>query len=276
MTRPTHGGPSARRARPGRGRAYRRVLTVFLAASAGVVASDVPATAQRGPAPTATTLPADVISLACSPTLAYEIPGVSLRISGGQDSVVRTSHAPGDLVTINAGRRDGITVGQEYYTRRALVSRDGRVGPANPATIRTTGWVRVWAVDEEMSLATISHACETVDADDYLEPFVVPALPVASTSTSDPERGNYGSILSGQDRRTQFGRGDYLLIDRGSNQGVTPGARFVVYHDKKVPGNFLFQIGEAVAVDVRGDTSTLHVLSAIDAIAAGDYVGMRK
>lgn len=247
---------------------------VFVAA--GVLAAALPATAQRGPAPTATTLPTDVVALACAPTLAFEIPGVPLRISGGQESVVRTSHAPGDLVTINAGRRSGIAVGQEYYTRRALMSRDGRVGTANPATIRTTGWIRVWAVDDEMSLATISHACETVDVDDYLEPFVPPAVPAASNSTSEPERGNYGFVLSGQDRRTQFGRGDYLLIDRGSNHGVTPGARFVVYHDKKLPGNFLFQIGEAVAVDVKGDTSTLHVLSAIDAISAGDYVGMRK
>jgi hypothetical protein len=201
---------------------------------------------------------------------------VSLRISGGQESVVRRSHAPGDLVTINAGTRGGVAVGQEYYTRRALVSREGRVGPANPATIRTTGWVRVWSVDEDMSLATISHACETVDVDDYLEPFAAPTVPAASNSTSDPERGNYGTVLSGQDRRTQFGRGDYLLIDRGSNQGVAPGARFVVYHDKKTPGNFLFQIGEAVAVDVRTDTSTLQVMNAIDAISAGDYVGMRK
>jgi hypothetical protein len=216
------------------------------------------------------------MSLACAPTLAYEIPDFPMRISGGQESVVRTSHAPGDLVTINAGRRDGIAVGQEYYTRRALVSRDGGVGPANPATIRTSGWIRVWAVDEEMSLATISHACETVDVDDYLEPFFAPTVPLASNATSEPERGNYGLVLSGQDRRTQFGRGDYLLIDRGRNQGVTPGARFVVYHDKKVAGNFLFQIGEAVAVDVRTDTATLHVLSAIDAISAGDYVGMRK
>lgn len=265
MTRPTLGAGK-----------YSRVLAVSLAAGACVFAGALPATAQRGPAPTPTTLPADVISLACAPTLAYQIPSVPLRVSGGQESVVRTSHAPGDLVTINAGRRQGVTVGQEYYTRRALVSRDGRVGPANPATIRTSGWVRVWAVDEEMSLATISHACETVDVDDYLELFVAPTVPVASKSTSDPERGNYGFVLSGQDRRTQFGRGDYLLIDRGSNQGVTPGARFLVYHDKKIPGNFLFQIGEAVAVDVKGDTSTLHVLSAIDAISAGDYVGMRK
>ena len=265
MTRPALGA-----------RMSRRVLAASLAAGACVLAGALPATAQRGPMPTPTTLPADVVSLACAPTLAYEIPSVPLRISGGQESVVRTIHAPGDLVTINAGKNGGIAVGQEYYTRRALVSRDGRVGPANPATIRTSGWIRVWAVDDEMSLATISHACETVDVDDYLEPFAAPTVPVASRATSDPERGNYGFVLSGQDRRRQFGRGDYLLINRGSNQGVTPGARFVVYHDKKVPGNFLFQIGEAVAVDVKGDTSTLHVLSAIDAIAAGDYVGMRK
>lgn len=265
MTRPTPGG-----------RMCRRVLAVIAAAGASVLAGALPATAQRGPAPTATPLPADVVSLACAPMLAYEVPTVSLRISGSQESVARTIHAPGDLVTINAGTRSGVTVGQEYYTRRALASRDGRVGPANPATIRTSGWIRVWAVDEEMSLATISHACETVDVDDYLEPFAAPTVPIASTATSAPERGNYGLVLSGQDRRSQFGRGDYLLIDRGSNQGVTPGARFVVYHDKKISGNFLFQIGEAVAVDVKTDTSTLQVLSAIDAISAGDYVGMRK
>jgi hypothetical protein len=240
------------------------------------VLAALPAIAQRGPAPPTSALPADVISLACAPTLAYERPAVPLRVSGGQESVPRTIHAPGDLVTINAGTRGGIAVGQEYYTRRVLASGDGRVGRANPATIRTSGWIRVWAVDEDMSLATISHACETVDVNDYLEPFAAPTVPAPSSATGPPERDNYGLVLSGQDRRTQFGSGDYVLIDRGSNQGVTPGARFVVYHDKKTPGNFLFQIAEAVAVDVKADTSTLHVMTAIDAISAGDYVGMRK
>lgn len=253
-----------------------RVLGMFLGAGASVLAAALPAIAQRGPAPAPLSLPADVASLACAPTLAYDVPNVSLRISGGQETVQRQIHAPGDLVTINAGTRSGITVGQEFYTRRVLASGESRIGRNNPATIRTTGWIRVWAVDEDMSLATITHACETVDADDYLEPFTPPTVPTTSNAMGAPERGNYGLVLSGQDRRTQFGRGDYLLIDRGSNQGVTAGARFIVYHDKKMPGNFLFQIAEAVAVDVKGDTSTLHVLSALDAISAGDYVGMRK
>jgi hypothetical protein len=250
-------------------------MTIFLRAGVVLLASAVPAAAQRGPAPTAVSVPPDIISLACAPALAHEVPATPLRITGGQETGARTTHAPGDLVTINAGARNGIAVGQEFYTRRVLEGQ-GRVGQDNPDTIRTSGWIRVWAVDDEMSLATITHACETVDVGDYLEPFALPAVPETSTATSIPERGNYGHVLPGQDRRTTFGQGDYLVVDRGSNQGVAPGARFVVYHDQKVPGNFLFQVAEAVAVDVKADSSTLRVLTAIDAIYEGDYVGMRK
>ncbi len=249
---------------------------VFFGAGVCLLATALPAFAQKGPAPSNAGLPADVVSLACAPTLAYEAPAEMLRIAGGQESVVLTSHAPGDLVTINAGAKDGITVGQEYYTRRPLRNEPGRISRANPATIRTTGWVRVWAVDDEMSLATITHACDTVDVDDYLVPFALPAIPTPSNATGKPERGNYANVLSGQDRRTAFGQNDYLLIDRGTNQGVTLGARFVLYHDRKADGNFLFEIGEGVIVDVKPDTSTLHVVRAIDAITAGDYAGMRK
>ena len=254
----------------------RPAVSVCLGAAAMLVAASLPALAQRGPAPTTTSLPPETVALACAPTITYEVPSVALRVSGGQESVRRTVYAPGDLVTINAGTRDGITVGQEFYTRRVIASSIERVGHNNPATIRTTGWIRVWAVDEEMSLATISHACDAVGLNDYLEPFTAPTVPAASKVTGPPERGNYGLVLSGQDRRTQFGNGDYLLVNQGSNHGVTPGARFIVYHDKKEPGNFLFQIAEAVAVDVKADTATLHVMRAIDAISAGDYVGMRK
>jgi hypothetical protein len=250
--------------------------TVLLGAGACVLAAALPALAQKGPAPGSSNLPADVIALACAPTLTYDAPAETMRIVGGQESVLHTSHAPGDLVTINAGAKSGITVGQEFYTRRPLPSEPGRISRSNPATVRTTGWIRVWAVDEEMSLATITQACETVDVDDYLVPFALPAIPTPSTATGKPERGNYANVLSGQDRRTAFGQNDYLLIDRGSNQGVTRGARFVLYHDKKADGNFLFEIGEGVIVDVRPDTSTLHVVRAIDAITAGDYAGMRK
>lgn len=250
----------------------RRVRAVLI--GAGVLASVLPAIAQKGPAPAATGLSPDVLSLACAPTLAYERPAAPLRVTGGQDTVVRTAHAPGDLLTINAGTKQGMAVGQEFYTRRAVVR--GFINRDEPITIRTTGWIRVYAVDEEMSLATITHACDSVDVDDYLEPFGLPTVPTPSTATGKPERGNYGRVLVGQDARTAFGTGDYLVVDRGSNHGVTAGARFVIYHDKKTPDNFLFEIGEAVAVDVKPDSSTVRVINALDGIVQGDYVGMRK
>ena len=253
-----------------------KTARIVLGAGAGLLAFALPAGAQKGPVQSSTGLPREVVSLACAPRLAYEMPAVPLRVSGGQDQIARVTFAPGDLITINAGTRDGIAVGQEFYTRRPLLLEHEHVDRNHPTTIRTTGWVRVWAVDEDMSLATISHACETVNINDYLEPFTPPVVPLPLPNAGPAQRENYGRVMIGQDRRTAFAQGDYLIVNRGIDHGVIPGARFVVYHDNHAPGNFLFQVGEAVAVDVKGDSSTLQVMSAIDAILEGDYVAMRK
>ena len=246
------------------------VLATFLVTCA------VPAAAQKGPAPAATGLPPEIMSLACAPTLIYEPPPMPLRVTGSQDSIVRRIFAPGDLVTINAGSRNGISVGQEFYTRRPVIHAHERISRSNPTTIRTTGWIRIYAVDENMSLATITHSCEAIEVNDYLEPLVLPEPPVAAADLPPAQRENYGHVLIGQDRRMSFGKGDYLIIDRGSDHGVTKGTRFVLYHDKRASGNFLLETGEAIVVDVKPESSTLQVLSAIDAILAGDYAAMRR
>jgi hypothetical protein len=54
------------------------------------------------------------------------------------------------------------------------------------------------------------------------------------------------------------------------------GAQFVVYRDKREPGNFLFELGEAVAVSVNPESSTLRATLSRDAFMAGDYVALRK
>ncbi len=232
--------------------------------------------AQRGPAAAAANLPADVLGLACAPKAAMAQPDTPLRITGGQNASVRTSHAPGDLITINAGSQNGIEVGQEFYTRRLLIASREKITRDTPATVVTTGWIRVWAVDDTMSLATITHACETVDIGDYLEPFALPTVPTFASNKPKPERDNYGRVLTGDSRRTSFGKGDYFLLDRGSEQGVTPGAQFVMYRNKEQAQNFLYDLGEAVAVEVTPQSSTLLVTVSRDAIQAGDLVAIRK
>lgn len=249
-------------------------LRYLLAFALIAVAS--PAAAQRAPAPEPVDLPPDVLSLACAPGLAFEAPPTPLRITGSQEAIVHQTLAPGDLITINAGTDNGIDVGQEYYTRRAIPIERRRIGRDNPAVIQTTGWIRIYAVDTRMSLATITYACGAVELEDYLEPFVLPEVPAASTDRPMAQRGNYGRVFVGDDRRTTFATGDYFVVDRGSDHGVTVGAQFVGYRDKRLPGNFLFEIGEAVAVEVRPETSTLRITYARDAFMAGDWVAIRK
>ena len=255
----------------------RHAISVSAAVFAAAVLSSAPLGAQRGPAPVGSRLPANVLALACAPSMVFEPPPTPLRITGAQDSSVRYSHSPGDLITINAGTANGIEVGQEYFVRRVQAAERRPVTRANPATISTTGWIRIWAVDPQMSLATIVHACDTIDVDDFLEPFVLPQVPApADTGGIKPQRENYGRIVLGTDRRRSFGKGDFFIVDRGSDHGVSLGARFVVYHDKQQVENFLYDLGEAVAVDVRPETSTLQVLVSRDAFRAGDYVAIRK
>jgi hypothetical protein len=171
---------------------------------------------------------------------------------------------------------NGIEVGQEYYVRRVQVTGGRGMTRESPGVIRTAGWLRVYAVDDRMALATISHACDTIEADDYLEPFALPAMPAVAAEKPKAQRGNYGRILLGTDRRSSFGLGDFLIVDRGSDHGVAPGAQFVIYRDKRQSENFLFELGEAVAVDVKPDTATLRVTLSRDALSAGDLVALRK
>ena len=252
----------------------RNALALLVAA--GVVAVVLPAFAQRASAPKPTGLPPEVLSLACNPTLVHETPMTPLRVTGSQESFVRTTFAPGDLLTINAGTDNGIEVGQEFFTRRLIPLERRAISRDNPATVRTTGWIRVYAVDDEMSLATVTFACDSLELDDYLEPFVVPTIPTISTDKPKPQRDNYAHVVIGNENRSSFGRGDSFVVDQGSDHGITVGAQFVVYRDKREKGNFLFELGEAVAINVRPESSTLRATLSRDAFAVGDLVALRK
>src|SRR5687768_692069 len=156
--------------------------------AAAVVAGALPVLAQRAPMPDPVRLPPEVLSLACAPKLTFEAPPTPVRVTGSQDSSVHRILAAGDLITINAGSDNGVEVGQEYYTRRAVPIERRPIGRDNPATIRTSSWIRIWAVDPQMSLATITHACDAIELNDYLEPFVLPEEPAVSVLRPKAQR----------------------------------------------------------------------------------------
>ena len=50
----------------------------------------------------------------------------------------------------------------------------------------------------------------------------------------------------------------------------------MLYRNKLQAENFLYDLGEAVAVEVTPDSSTLQVTVSRDAIQSGDLVALRK
>ena len=242
--------------------------------AAVVMAAAAPAAAQGDMA----ALSPAQIALACAPppTFAGE-PDHVRHIAGMQGTAPRTVYGSYDLVVLDGGAKDGLQLGQWFFVRRA--NRFGMFGPGHGRGAKTLGWIHVVAVNDATAIAQVDHTCGAVIAGDYLEPFVAPAEPVAVDMTAtggDPDFENLGRIFNGSEDRSTFGDGDFALIDRGSEQGITPGQRVAIYRDLRVAGLPLASVGEAVVISTGGSAAIARITRVRDAVIEGDYVALRK
>lgn len=200
-----------------------------------------------------------------------------LRIVGAQDSVPRLLFGNRDLLVISGGTDAGVLLGQRYFTRRPIVSGGG-MAERRPIP-RTTGWIRIVAANETTAIATVEVACDGLMVGDYLEPFVEPVIPTGADrvdTSGELDFNDLGRIMFGNEARRTGAIGDFMLIDRGSDNGVEPGARFAVYRDLRVDGVPLTSIGEGVVISTAATRSLLRIVTARGAVETGDYVVPRK
>jgi len=251
-----------------------RVSTYILAAAAFVISGAVVAGAQ--PAGAVLSPLETVVACAPPPTL-DGAPDGALHIIGTQDSVPRTVFGARDLIIVDGGEKAGIRLGQQFFVRRA--NRFGMYGTGHGRGAKTLGWLHIVAVNESTAIAQVDHLCDAMIRMDYLEPFVAPAVPAgleAADATGDPDFGALGQIILGDGERTSLGGGDFALIDRGSEQGVTPGQRLAVYRDLGVAGMPLTSIGEATVVSTSNGVALARITRVRDGVRSGDYVVPRK
>ena len=255
-----------------------------------------PALAQTPPAPSADTElvppPAWAFNdMACAPAILTgkrdknnEPP---LRVVGVQDPAIRELLGPGDVLVISGGSNAGLEPGQRFFVRR-VIPAVSVFGPVPPSTIHTAGWVQILGVDTTVSTATVVHACDGILFDDYLEPFVAPAIAARPLPGSAPQYDNMGHIVSGIEGIQTAAPGNVMTIDRGSNSGVVLGQRYLVFRDKRdknidVTGRSkafagvarnapLVEVGEVLVVAVRADDATVQVVASKDAISNGDLI----
>jgi hypothetical protein len=214
--------------------------------------------------------------LACLPFLIFAPPNDGLRVVGSQATVDKKMMGPGDTIVIDAGREDGILSGMEFYVRR-VVRAFGALGPdaENPLSVHTAAVIRVLGVGDEAATALVTLACEGILLEDYLEPYRAPTV-AREPIDGEPQHEDYGRIVFGDQNRWLAGKDQFMIIDRGSDDGVRSGQRFTVYRDKQTGKGFLVEIGEVEAVSVRPDSSTVQVRRAIDAIMRDDLVAIRR
>ena len=218
------------------------------------------------------------IAVACAPPPTFDLPaGEPLRIIGTQDAIARSEYGTRDLLVVNGGTAAGVQLGQQFFVRRA--NRFGTSDSTVRRGSRTLGWLRVVAVNDSTAIANIDHICSPLKRGDYLEPFVAPILPAGAESnevTGEPDFNALGTIVVGDEGRAEMGAGDFALIDRGSEQGVIPGARFALFRDLRVAGLPLASVGELVVISTGPTMSLTRITRAQGPITTGDYAAPRR
>jgi hypothetical protein len=213
---------------------------------------------------------------ACAPPPTYDdAPDNALRIIGSQDVLPRSLFGNRDLLVLGGGTSAGVQLGQQYFVRRTIHFGSSQRGRG----AKTLGWVRVVAVNESTAIATVDHVCGGIVRTDYLAPFVAPVLPAAADrddTSGEPDFTTLGHIVVGDEDRTTVGAGDFVLIDWGSQQGLTAGARFAIYRDVGVDGLPLASVGEGVVISTGSAMSLTRITRTRDAVFSGDYVALRK
>jgi hypothetical protein len=240
-------------------------LALLVSASQTGRAADAPFTAIQ-----------TVLACALPPTIDPPLAG-ALRVAGAQDTALRLLYGARDLLVIDGGTSRNLQLGQEFFVRR--VDWFGPSGGMQPHTIRTAGWVKIVAVNETTSIATVEHSCTGMMKGDYLETFVAPTVPPnveRADSSGDLDFQNPGRIGFGERLRTNAGIGEFMLIDRGTDEGAEPGSRFAVYRDLHAPGLPLAAVGEAVVVSSASSMAVVRITAARDSVVRGDYVVPRR
>ena len=248
-----------------------RVIT--LAAVCALVASGAAAQTQEDLTPAQ-------VALACAPPpIVATVPSDATRIIGSQDAVSRSVFGMPEQLVISGGTERGLQLGQQYFIRRlARTAENYKDKLAHQ--VRTAGWVRVVAVNATTTIVNVEHACADILVGDYLDTFQLPSLPgrdITSVDTTlEPDFTSYGRILYGSEERRSGGVGEFMLIDRGTDQSVALGAHFAIYRDIRVGGAPLASIGEATVVSIGPKMALVRINRARDAIYTGDFAVLRS
>lgn len=249
-------------------------MRIRLIGAAAIWLAAVPAWAQspmevRGP----WTLTATMVMCTDVPVATKPVPVLTVKGIHNYDLKLLATSGP---LIVGRQPNDGLAIGQRYILARVR----NPIGFPRPGEgfgdMRITGAVTIKALDDINAMAEIDVACDSIEAGDYLAPYTETVMPESAAPVIvDPDFSDRGNVLFGADNRVLLGTGDVLSIDRGTQQGTQPGARYAIYRDRR-NGMPLVYLGEMVVLEVREQTSKVVITKTIDGVEPGDIVVPRR
>jgi hypothetical protein len=245
------------------------VVSVFLmAGAAAAVYAQQPAAASA----TLAGLPRDV---ACAPALSVERTEGPIKIIGSPQPRQK-QFGTGESVIVGGGSAQGMRAGDEYYIRRLIEDRYAvPVRGGFPVTIHTAGVLRIVEARNDASIAVVTHACDGISDGDYIERFEPPVLPDREIGTT-PDFGSPGHLILGAERRQTAAAGEFMVLDRGTDQGIGPGQKLTIFRVVSSGTGPVATIGTAKVYLVRPESATIRIESSVDAVYVGDLVAIHR
>jgi hypothetical protein len=215
--------------------------------------------------------------LSCAAQSPLIEPIMTTRILAGNETG-RTLFARGDAVIINAGAGQGIQTGQQYYVRRLVSDRFSEPLPGFvPLSVHTAGWLRIVDTQNDVSIGTITQACDGIMPGDYLEPFVPVPVPVsADRPGGEPDYSHPAHLILADERRQIGSAGSLMVMDRGTDHGLRAGQHLTIFRNTLAGAGPIVRIGSATVAVVGTETSLVRIETSNQAVFVGDLLAIHR
>lgn len=215
------------------------------------------------------------LDLICGAQASLVEPPRTIRVVGGREPR-KALFSSGEAVLVNAGTSQGLRAGQHFFVRRLVEDRFAHpAADVRPFSIHTAGWITIVETQAEVSVATVSEACDGIAEGDYLEPMVLP-IHAGNVPPGEPDYARPGRVILGDERRQLGSAGSLMVIDRGSDHGIRPGQPLTLFRETLEGRGPVLTLGSAVVVATQHETALVRIGDTPQEIQVGDLVAIHR
>jgi hypothetical protein len=219
-----------------------------------------------------------------------EFNGMSPRLSGaagggyrnrrgifGADTV-KYNLTTGDIVYVDGGMAAGLSPGVVYSIVRPLeLVRNPDNGEVVGRVYQYQGRLRLLTVQDELAIAEIVQACDSIVDGAGLKPFVPEPVPLGrrtglrppNVPVSEAALADDPVILRSKDNLVSLAEDHVVFVNLGTDSGVAPGDVYTIYR-ANAPGKPPLVLGELAVLSVHPRSSVARILASRYAIYVGD------